>query len=126
MLYASDVGTASQDVTVKLQQATSAAGPAKDLDAGQWYVAQNATVADIGDTFAADGTAGEFEDDGETACIARIEVTGDQLDIANDYAYVRVQCSDSGTTAGKLGSAVYILRGARYAQAVADQPTVLA
>ena len=122
----SDAGTSGQDPTIKLQQATAAGGGgSKDLNAGQWYIAQHATVASIGDTFAADGTAGEFEDDGETACIARIEVTADQLDTANNYAYVRLHSTDSGSTAGKLASAIFVLRAARYAQAVADQPSVL-
>ena len=127
-VYMSDVGTASQDSTVKLQQSTTAAGagPVKDLDAGQWFVAQNTTVGDIGDELTADGTAGEFEDDGESACVARVEVTGDQLDTANDYAYVRVHASDPGTSTGKIASVVMILRSPRYAQAVPEQPTVLA
>ena len=126
VIYTSDVGTAGEDPTVKLRQATSNAGASgKDLVAGQWYVAQDATVADVGDALAEDGTAGSFEDDGETACIARIEITADQLDTANDFAYVQVQVSDSGATAGKLGAAVYVLRSARYAQAVTKQPSVL-
>ena len=125
-LYMSDVGTAGQDVTVKLQQATAAGGGgSKDLNAGQWFIAQNATVGDIGDALDTDGTAGEFEDDGETACVARIEVTADQLDVAGGFEFVRVHCTDAGTTAGKLGSVAYILRGARYAQAVVEQPSVL-
>ena len=126
VIYMSDVGTAGEDVTVTLRQATAAAGTgAKDLDAGQWYVAQNATPANIGDALAKDGTAGEFEDDGETACIARVEVTADQLDTANDFLYVSVRVDNSGTGTTKYGSASYLLRGARYAQAVTTQPTVL-
>ena len=127
VIYASDVGTAGQDLTVKLQQSTTAAGagPVKDLDAGQWFVAQNTTVGNLGDALAVDGSAGEFEDDGESACIARVEVTGDQLNVNNDYLFVRVHASDPGTTAGKIGSAVYVLRGARYAVAVVEQPSAL-
>ena len=124
VVYTSDAGTAGEDPTVKLRQATSAAGAnAKDLDAGQWYVAQHASA--LTDSFAEDGTAGEFEDDGETQCIARIEVTADQLDVNNDFRYVQVHVSDSGATAGKLGAAVYILRGARWSIRVDEQPTVL-
>ena len=126
VLYSSDVGTTSEDVTVTLRQAkTAAGGDAKDLDAGQWYVAQNVSPTALGDTFAEDGTAGEFEDDGETACVARVEVTADQLDTANDFAYVSVRVDNSGTGTTKYGQALYLLRGARYAQAVDKQPTVL-
>ena len=130
VIYATDVGTDTQDVTVKLRQAkTAAGGNAKDLNAGTWYVAQNATVANLGDTLTADtgstDPAGEFVDDGESACIARIEVTADQLDTDNDFAFVTVSVSDSGATAGKLQSVVAVLRGARYSVAVEDQPTVL-
>ena len=69
VLYISDVGVAGQDVTVKLQQATDNANAGvKDLDAGQWFQMQHATA--LTDVFIKDGTAGEFEDDGETRCIA--------------------------------------------------------
>ena len=130
VLYSTDVGTDTQDVTVKLRQAKTAGGAnAKDLNAGTWYVAQNATVANLGDALAADtgsaDPAGEFVDDGESACIARIEITADQLDTDNDFAFAAVQVSDSGATAGKLQAAIYIMRGARYATGVEDQPTVL-
>ena len=130
VLYTTDVGTDTQDVTVKLRQAkTAAGGSAKDLNKGTWYVAQNAAVANLGDTLVADtGSAspeGEFVDDGETACIARIEVTADQLDIDNGFKFVCVQVSDSGATAGKLQAAIYVLRGARYSIAVENQPSVL-
>ena len=126
VIYSTDVGTSGQDVTVQLRQSKVAAGTgAKNLNAGQWFVAQNATVGDLGDTLEADGSTGDFEDDGETACIARVEVTADQLDTANDFRFAGVHVTDSGTTTGKLQSAVYVLRGARYAVGVADQPTVL-
>ena len=125
VLYVSDAGTAGQDVTVSLRQATSNTGTAaKDLDKGQWYAAQHATA--LTDSFAAVGAGdGSFTDDGETQCIARVEVTADQLDVDNDFAWVQVQASDPGATAGKLGAAIYVLRGARYAIKVDDQPSVL-
>ena len=130
VIYTTDAGTDTQDVTVKLRQAkTAAGGNAKDLNAGTWFVAQNAAVANLGDALAADtgstDPAGEFVDDGESACIARIEVTADQLDTDNDFKFVAVQVTDSGATAGKLQAAVCVLRGARYAVAVDEQPTVL-
>ena len=125
VIYVSDAGTANEDVTVELRQAkTAAGGDAKDLDKGQWYAYQHATA--LGDKFAEIGDgAGSFTDDGETTCIARVEVTADQLDVDNDFRYVQISASDPGSTAGKLGAAVYVLRGARYAIKVEDQPTVL-
>ena len=123
VVYVTDVGTAGQDATIKLQQSTTnaGAGPVKDVVAGQWYVVQGAA---LDDDFETDGTPGSFEDDGETMCIARIEITADQLDLANGYAFVRVHASNPGATAGKFGAAVYILRGARYVLAVDEQPSV--
>ena len=124
VVYSSDVGTATEDVTVKLREAkTAAGGDAKDLAAGQWYAAQHATA--LTDALTATGTPGSFTDDGETLCIARVEVTADQLDVAGGFQFVQVTASDPGSTAGKLASAVYILRGARWAIEVPEQPTAL-
>lgn len=126
--YTSDVGTGGQDPSVALRQATSATGTgAKTLAAGQWYAVQDATVGDLDDNFAAAGDGdGAFTDDGETACVARVEITADQLDVDNDFEFVQVRVTRGGNTAGKLVAAVYVLRGARYSAAVPDQPTAVA
>ena len=127
VVYSAGDGTGTMDVDVKLRQATASDGSdAKDVDAGQWSVMQAATAAAVSDTFALDGTAGsgEFENDGENLCVGRIEITADQLDVAGGYSWVTVATTDPGS-GEKLISAVGILRGARYAVAVDQQPTVL-
>ena len=126
VIYMSDVGTAGQDPAVTLQQATDNSGSgSKDLEPGRnWYGEQDATVGNVtGDTIASLG-ADEFTDDGETACIARIEFFASDLDVSGGFKYVRVRATDSGNSAGKLGAAVYVLQGARYTVDVPDQPEV--
>ena len=126
VVYLSDVGTSGEDVTVKLRQAkTNAGGSAKDLSPGRdWYGEQNATAANVtGDTVASLGTD-TFTDDGETACLARIEVFADDLDVNGDFEYVQIDVSDPGDTPGKLASALYVMQGARHQTAIEHQPTV--
>ena len=125
VVYSSGAGTANQDVSVRLRQAkTAAGGAAKDLAAGQWHAAQHAT--DVGDGLAAVGSPGRFTDDGETQCLARVEVTADQLDVNDGFKYVTVSVTDSGSTAGKHQSVVGVLGGSRHSVAVEHQATVLA
>ena len=129
VVYLSDAGTAGEDATVSLRQATTAAGAgAKALAAGTWHAAQNASAASLGDTLEAAGAAGagSFRDDGETAAVARVEVTGDQLDTAGDYSFVAVQLRRGGSTAGKIAAAAAVCRGGRYQAQIAAQPTALA
>lgn len=122
VLWSSDVGTSGEDVTLQLRQATSAAGAgAKDLDRGQWHIVQSAGV--LGDTYARAGSPGSVVDDGETRAAARVEVTADQLD--DGYRFVALSADNSGSGSTKLGSAAFLLAGARFAQDVPDQPSVL-
>jgi len=124
VLYTSAAGTAGQDVTCQLRQAkTSAAGSVKNLDAGQWYAMQHATA--LTDELAEVGTPGVFTDDGETQCVARVEITSDQLDEDNDFRWVQLRCTDSGGTAGKFAAAVYVQMGGRYIRKPDDQPSSL-
>lgn len=125
VIYQSDAGTAGQDVNVSLRQATSrSGGNAKNLAKGQWFAAQGTTAVDDVFETVGDG-AGTFTDDGETICVARVEVTADQLDVDNNFSWVQIRCSDSGNAAGKLGSAVYLLRGARFAIEVPEQKSAV-
>ena len=125
LVYMSDVGVAGKDVTVTLRQARSASGgQAKNVNSGQWY-AEQATVA--GDALTAIGgdDSGSWTDDGETAALARVEITADQLDVSGGFDFVSVRLRNSTSGAEKVASVSYIMRGARYVRDVPDQPTVL-
>ena len=114
-------GTAGNDAAVRLRQATGAAGAgAKNLDGATWYETSHASA--LGESFAAvDGDTVTV--DGEEVALLRCEVTADMLDVDNDYTHVQVTVTDPG--AAKLAAGVHILRGARYAVKVPEQPTVL-
>lgn len=126
VVYSSDPGTANQDPTVSLRQARTNTGTAaKALAAGQWFATEHATA--LGDALRPVGQPGTFtEAAGEQATLARVEVTADQLDVSNRFDWVQVRVQRGGNTQGKLANAVYVLRGARYAEEVDEQVTALA
>ncbi|MCY4122540.1 MAG: hypothetical protein OXG72_16640 [Acidobacteria bacterium] len=122
VVYQSDVGTNNQDVSLTLRQAKSAGGANAKALSGRWYSKQDATVGDVTEADTdSESEVASFRDDGETACLAYCEISADMLDVANDYRFVQVRASDPGATAGKLGSAVYVLGGARYKDGVTRQ-----
>ena len=125
IIYASDVGTANQDCDIDIRQATTnTGGSAKNLNGPRWYGMQHGTPGmATGDASALLGTS-DFTDDGETAAVARCEVTADMLDVGNDFRFIQVRASDSGAAAGKLGAAFYVLQGARHSVDVPNQPAV--
>lgn len=115
-------GAANRDPSVSLRQARDNTGTgAKAVGSGQWYVAEGDDVFEA----AAEGDTGAFEADGDTAQIARCEITSDQLDTNGGYGWVSVRATRGGsaTSTAMLASAVYVLRGARIAQAVPLQPS---
>ena len=125
VVYMSDVGVSNRDVTATLRQARSASGTgAKNVNSGQWY-AEQATVA--GDSLTAVGgnDSGTWVDVGETAALARVEITADQLDVSGGFTFVSIRLRNSGSDTTKIVAVSYIMRGARFVTDVPDQPSVL-
>lgn len=111
-------GTAGDDPTLTVQQATDVAGTsAKNLSTitavhkkqgtltavGTWTTSTQAAAA----TYAGDGTSAEEQ------AVYVIEIEADELDVDNGFDCINVSCSDVGTNA-QLGCALYILYGLRY------------
>jgi len=89
VIFFKAAGTAGDDPTLTLRQATDVSGQA----AANTYL--DLTSA-------------------ENAGIYLIEVRADELDVANGFDCVQFSVADVGTNA-QLGAALYLLRGSRYA-----------
>jgi len=128
ILLFKDQGTAGDDVTLTIQQATSASGgSAKGLDfttlhsklatdlftVGQW----TKNTQSAGSTFTSD-------DSGENELMWAVEFDASELDVAGGFTFVRGSVNDVGTNA-QLGCMIYILGNPRYAEAPTSNPSVL-
>lgn len=125
------VGTAGQDLNVHVDQATAVAGTgSKDLDAiGRVYQKQGALLTAVGTwTKVADQTLDEDlvvdTDSAENQQVVVIQIEAEMLDGANGYDCLRVVIDDVGGNA-KLGCALYIPYGLRYAAAPEKLPSMI-
>ncbi len=114
---------ASQTPTLRMRQATAAAGTgAKNLNDVRWWRASHASAAT--DSFIA--AFGNTEAMTAGVDIIRAEITADQLDVANNFKFVALQVTRSGNQAGAIGAAIGILCNPRFEQGVAHQLSALA
>ena len=118
-------GTAGQDLTVNIVQATTAGGNGrKNVDGVQWYSQEHGTQANVtGDAMTA-AEVGAFVHDSESAAFARCEVFASDLDTTNDFKYISLRSVTAGANTNKRTTAIAVLQGARHAVAVPDQPLV--
>jgi hypothetical protein len=121
VLFHSAIGTAGDDPTLKLQQATVVAGSdAKDLAFTQVYTKQAATnllstgqwtaVTQAAATSYTNATAAEQE------ALWAIDVPASMLDVENGFCCLQASVADVGGNA-QLGACYYLLYGARFPDA---------
>jgi len=119
IIFHKAAGTAGDDPTVRMQQATDNAGTgAKDLSYTEYWIKQG-TLTAVGqftkNTQAAASTALNSTS-AESQVLFVIEIDADMLDVDNGFDHVRFRVDDVGTNT-QLGSAIYLLSQPRYAQA---------
>lgn len=114
-------GTASDDPVITMTQATDVEGTdAKALNFTRIDQKQGATaLAAVGGWTEVDQAAGNtYTPDGaEDQGIYCIEFQASDLDVNNGFTCLAVAIPDTGSAGAQLGTAFYILRGARYAGA---------
>ncbi len=123
-------GTAGDDPTLTVQQATDVAGTsAKNLSTITAVHKKQGTLTSVGTwTTSTQSAAATYVGDGTSAeeqAVYVIEIEADELDVDNGFDCINVACSDVGTNA-QLGAALYILYGLRYASAPANLPSAIA
>lgn len=113
ILFASGLGTAGDDPTLTVQQATSAAGgSAKALNFTTLYKKQAATsLASTGQwTKVTQAAANTYTNDtsAEQAVLWAVEFKAEELDVNNGFCFVRATVADVGSNA-QPGYLLYIL-----------------
>jgi hypothetical protein len=126
IIFLAGTGTASDDAVITLEQATAVAGTGnKALTFTRIDVKQGADLAAIGEFTTVTQTAATSYTSltsAETQNLWVIDVKAEDLDTDNGYDCIQASIGDVGTNA-KIGTVLYILWGARYAQpgsAIAD------
>ena len=121
------VGTAGDDPTLTLQQATAVAGTgAKDLTFTTIYKKQG-TLSAIGQWTKVTQTAATSYTDAtsaEAAAIWVVEVNAEDLDVANGFDCVQASVADVGSNA-QLGALLYLLSDPSAAAAPASMPSAI-
>lgn len=122
------VGTAGDDPTIAVKQATAVAGTsskalpfstvykkqaATNLLAVNTYTKSTSDVPATNDTFVVASGTWTNSDLAEQAAIIVIDIKAEDLDADNNFDCVQVSIADIGTNA-QLGSAIYIMGEPRY------------
>lgn len=121
------VGTAAQDPTIAVQQATTVAGGSvKNLLTARIWEKQATLLTSVGTwTLTEQTAANTFTGDGDSAeeqAIYAITVDADQLDVDNGFDCIRFNIHDVGG-AEQLGCALYIIEPL-VGQAILPSPIV--
>lgn len=126
IIFLAGAGTAGQDPTLTLQQATAVAGTgAKNLNFTRIDKKQGADLAAVGTFTTVTQAAGTSYTDDTSAEVQKlwvVEVKSDDLDVDNGFDCVQASVTDIGTNS-QIGTLLYILRGPRFAppgSAIAD------
>lgn len=115
------VGTAGDDPTLTLEQATAVAGTgAKALTFNTIYTKQGTLTAVEAFTKVSQTAAATYTDatSAEVAAIWVVEIDAQDLDVNNSFDCVRARVADVGAGGAQLGCLLYILSEPRYAQAI--------
>jgi hypothetical protein len=117
IIFHKGIGTASEDPTITLDQATAVAGTGtKALLFTEIWTKQGADLLAIGTFTKTTQTAAATYTEATSAeaqAIWVIEVEADQLDVSGGFDCLRATVSDVGTDA-QLGSMLYILSDPRH------------
>lgn len=116
---ATGVGTAAQDPTITIQQATDNAGAgAKALDFTDIYQKEAVDISTIGQfTLITQTAANTYQSltGGESQQLIQIEFDAAALDVDNGFDHIQISVSDPGA-ASKIGYAEVVLTQARNAE----------
>lgn len=111
------VGTAGEDPTITLQQATDASGTgAKALNFVRVDVKQGALLTAIGEFTTTIQTAANTYTNAtlaETQAIIVIDVMASDLDVNNSFKFIQASIADVGTDS-QIGCGLYLAYGCRY------------
>lgn len=115
-IFFKGAGTAGDDPTITIQEATAVAGTgAQDLAViSRVYVKQGADLAAVGQfTLVEQAAAATYTDatSAELQAIWMIDVLAEQL--SDGFDCIRANVSDVGTNA-QIGGLLYVMRGARF------------
>lgn len=109
-------GAAAQDPTITLLQAQSDGGSSKALNFTRIDTKQASALTAVGTyttTTQADGNTYTNATMGETAQVVVIDISVDDMDIANGYDWLQASIADTGSTS-KIGAMFYILHEPKY------------
>lgn len=127
------LGTANDDPVIDLNQATTSAGggPSKGLNFTTLYTKQAATnLQSTGQwTKVTQTAAASYTFNGtsaEQALLAVIDVDARDLDVDNDFKFLRADVADTGAAGAQLGALMYILYNPRHSLAPASMVSALA
>jgi len=122
------VGTAGDDPTLTIEQATDVAGAgAKALDFVHIYTKQAALLTSVGQfTKVTQAAANTYTDltSAELQAIWVIEFNGIDLDVANGFDCLRGRVADIGGNA-QLGAMLYVLSEARHGVDAPGMPSAI-
>lgn len=129
IIFRSGIGTAGQDPTLTIEQATDVSGAGvKALNFTTIYRKQAATdLSAVGAFTKTTQTAANTYTDGdaaEEALIWIVEINADELDINNGFLCIRATIADVGAAA-QPGDLLYILSEPRYAHSAENMPSAL-
>lgn len=129
IIFFKAAGTAGDDPTLTLEQATDVAGAgAKALNFTDIYRKQGAALTSIGQWTKTTQTASATFTDATSAEVQAIwvvEFDASDLDVANDFVAIRARVADVGAAA-QVGALLYVLSEARYGAKGASMPSAIA
>lgn len=127
ILFFKNAGTAGDDPTITLQQATDVAGTGeKALDFTFLHVKQDTVLTAVGQyTRVTQAASNTYTDDtsAEDAAIWIIEFDAEDLDVNNDFDCLRANVGDVGSNP-QLGCLLYFMTEPNYPQALLESAIV--
>lgn len=117
VVFNKGVGAASQDTTITLLQATSAAGAgSKALNFTRVDTKQASALSAVGQFTTVTQAAGNTytsNTSGEDEALWVIDIDSDSLDVANGFKFISATVADPGTNS-QIANILYILHEPRY------------
>jgi len=129
VIFFKAAGTAGDDPTLTLEQATDVAGTgAKALTFTDLYRKQGAALTAIGQwTKTTQAASATFTDatSAEVQALWVVEFNASDLDVDNDFVAIRARVADVGAAA-QVGALLYVLSEARYGAKGVSMPSAIA
>jgi len=120
-------GTAGDDPTITVSQATDAAGTSsKALNFTRIYTKQGTLSSVANFTLTTQSAANTYTDatSAEVQAIWVVEFDADDLDVSSGFTHVQASVADVGSNA-QVGACLYLATEPRYAAAVADATSAI-